>query len=444
MFIFPQNLYTDVRIEEVTKTTIVIRDDTLLENKKSSSLGAFIRIFDGQRWYYSATTRLKALQQEIDVLAQMATPNEAIYSHPAISVLEVNTGTFITYEHPIKDIPSSDKQALIEHYAEFAKEKEEVATYTARYLDTHVTKHIYSSKGTNLTFDTQHGGFSVRYSLKVNNKPFDYGYSKGMDTFEALKNFDKEVKESLEKGIAFIQDAKPVEAGKYTVIFAPIATGVFTHESFGHKSESDLMLGSETMKKEWELGKKVGVDTLTIIDRGDLRGSGYVPFDDEGNKARVNYIVKEGTLTGRLHSASTSAQLEEGITGNARAMNFEFEPIVRMTSTYIDKGPLTKEELFTGVKDGIYIDNINHGSGMSTFTIAPSTAYRIRDGKIAEPVMISVVSGNVMETLHHIDGISNEVENLSFVGGGCGKMEQYPLPVGFGGPYIRVNHIQVQ
>lgn len=204
------------------------------------------------------------------------------------------------------------------------------------------------------------------------------------------------------------------------------------------------MLGSETMKKEWQLGKKVGTQALTIIDRGDIKGSGFVPFDDEGNRARTNLIIKDGILTGRLHSAFTSTQLEEPVTGNARAMNFEFEPIVRMTTTYIDKGSFTKEELFAGVKEGIYIDNINHGSGMSTFTIAPNTAYYIRDGKIAEPVMVSVVSGNVMETLHHIDGISNEVELLSFVTGGCGKMEQYPLPVGFGGPYIRVNHIQVQ
>jgi TldD protein len=40
--------------------------------------------------------------------------------------------------------------------------------------------------------------------------------------------------------------------------------------------------------------------------------------------------------------------------------------------------------------------------------------------------------------------VSDELEILSFVGGGCGKMEQYPLPVSFGGPYVRVNQINVQ
>ena len=105
--------------------------------------------------------------------------------------------------------------------------------------------------------------------------------------------------------------------------------------------------------------------------------------------------------------------------------------------SYIESGDKTKDELISEVKNGIYIETIKHGSGMSTFTIAPSLAYYIRDGKIAEPVNISVITGNVMETLNEIDGLSDNVEILSFILGGCGKMEQFPLPVGFGGPYMR-------
>ena len=81
---------------------------------------------------------------------------------------------------------------------------------------------------------------------------------------------------------------------------------------------------------------------------------------------------------------------------------------------------------------------------MSTFTLAPSMAYLIENGKVTRPVRFSVISGNVMQTLDHIDAVSNELQILSFVGGGCGKMEQYPLPVSFGGPYVRVNQINVQ
>ena len=53
-------------------------------------------------------------------------------------------------------------------------------------------------------------------------------------------------------------------------------------------------------------------------------------------KAKKTYLIKDGILTGRLHSATTAASLNEELTGNARALNFEFEPIVRMTTTYIE------------------------------------------------------------------------------------------------------------
>ena len=149
-------------------------------------------------------------------------------------------------------------------------------------------------------------------------------------------------------------------------------------------------------------------------------------------------------MSGRLHSAMTAAALEEQPTGNARAVDFQFEPIVRMTSTYVEGGESTKEELIAGVEKGIFITDFNHGSGMSTFTIAPNKAYMIREGRIAEPVKISVVTGNVMGTLHEIDGVSREFEFYSFSLGGCGKMEQYPLRVGMGGPYMRVKHLTVQ
>ena len=93
---------------------------------------------------------------------------------------------------------------------------------------------------------------------------------------------------------------------------------------------------------------------------------------------------------------------------------------------------------------GYYVKTIRHGSGMSTFTIAPSVAYEIVGGKLGRPVQISVISGNVFETLGLIDGLTKDAEILSFVTGGCGKMEQYPLPVGFGGPFVRVSSMNVQ
>ncbi|NCB47897.1 TldD/PmbA family protein, partial [bacterium] len=155
-------------------------------------------------------------------------------------------------------------------------------------------------------------------------------------------------------------------------------------------------------------------------------------------------LIENGILRGRLHSSVTASSLNEDVTGNARGMNFEYEPIVRMTCTYIEAGSITKEQLISEIKYGILVDTVKHGSGMSTFTLAPSMAYLIENGQISKPVKFSVITGNVMKTLDQIDGVSDKLELLSFVGGGCGKMEQFPLSVGFGGPFVRVKEINVQ
>jgi len=385
------------------------------------------------------------IQEEIDKLALMAKENEDILDNPIVKKFEVNKGEYLYFkDKDISNVKYEDKLQLLKSYFPIIENVEDIKMWRAIYIDRKIIKEFYSSKGAELKFDYQTCGIALRYGLNVDGKTFNGKYDKTSTSFDDLKGLEENIKEIIERDIEFVKHAKPIKPGKYTVVFSPTATGVFTHESFGHKSEADFMIGDETMMKEWAIGKKVGADNLSIVDTGDILGSGFVPFDDEGTKSRKTYLIKDGLLSGRLHSIITAESLNEDLTGNARAVNFEYEPIVRMTTTYIEPGEKTKEELISEIKEGTLIVDVNHGSGMSTFTIAPSISYMIRDGKIAEPVNISVISGNVMETLYEIDGISKEMEIVTFTLGGCGKMDQFPLPVGMGGPYIRVNNVNVQ
>ncbi|MDX9899455.1 MAG: TldD/PmbA family protein [Spirochaetia bacterium] len=444
MFNFPENLYVDVRIEETFETKINFKKLVLQEQKVRNNKGAFVRVYDGNRWYYASTTDIEAIQDQIDALANMATPNLEIDDNPIVRQFEVHKDNLIQYNQgSISEVPISKKVGILERYLKLIKDKT-IVHHSSNYVDSWIIKSIYSSKGTALTFDKQTCGISINLDLSDGENKNQTSVSKAGILFDNLLELEEFFENEFEKDIDFIKNAKPVEPGIYTVLLSPLAAGVFTHESFGHKSESDFMVGDETMKAEWAIGKTVGTPVLTIIDDGQVLGNGYVPYDDEGTKGKKTYIITDGILTGRLHSTNTSALLEEQLTGNARAINFEFEPIVRMTTTYIEKGNRPLSDIISEIEKGIYIEDIKHGSGMSTFTIAPSRAYKIENGKITTPVTISVVTGNVFETLGDVDAVSEEFELLSFVGGGCGKMEQYPLPVGFGGPYTRVKKLNVQ
>ncbi len=445
MYQFPEGFYTDVREETVHATTITIENGVLKENKTKKEQGVIIRLYDGRRWYISSTTESDKVQQEIDSLAGMAVFCPNIEDDPVVKKYEINQEVQLRYKDcDVSLVPNAWKLAVAEQYADCLKACEKIPRWKVYYVDNHTRKHIVSSKGCDVTFDTQNCCVAPRYVLMKDEKPFYGRKDIYRMKFEELKGHEKELEELIREDLDYNENAVPVEPGEYTCIFSPAVTGVFAHESFGHKSEADFMVGDENMKREWAIGTRVGAELLNIVDTGMEEGSGYVPFDDEGTRAKKTYLIRDGILSGRLHNAMTAAALKEELTGNARAVSFQFEPIVRMTATYVEPGKSTKEELIAGVKKGIYISDYNHGSGMSTFTIAPNKAYMIRDGHLAEPVKISVITGNVMHTLHEIDGLSTEFELCSFALGGCGKMEQFPLRVGMGGPYMRVNHLTVQ
>ncbi|MGB7603870.1 MAG: TldD/PmbA family protein [Lutisporaceae bacterium] len=444
MFKFSKKYYTDVRIEYVNETKIEFLNGSLESKKTKDYKGAFIRVFDGTRWYYSATTELDMIQSEIDMLNKLATINNDINNNLIVSKFEVNVGKFMKFcNKDVALIPIEQKETLLRKYFQIVEENKHINMWRIIYTDINKTKKIYSSKGTNLTFDYQSVGIAVLFSMSEDNKKFDGAYQKTSNYFDELLFLEHDLQQYLNKSEYFFKNAVKVKPNKYTVVFAPEGTGVFAHESFGHKSESDFMVGDEVMKSEWELGKKVASEIVSIIDNGDVNGRGYIQFDDEGTKCKENYLIENGILKKRLHSCSTAALLGEELTGNARAVNFEYEPIVRMTTTYIKQGNVTKEQLIEEVDEGVFVENVKRGAGMSIFTINPQICYMIRNGKIAEPVNVSVVTGSVFEALQAIDGISQDFNIHASATGGCRKMEQYPLPVGYGGPYIRVRNMNV-
>lgn len=436
MFRFPDGLYTDVRIERTWSTLVSYAREELQGIREREEAGAFIRVYDGRRWFFGVTTSLEAVQGEIDRLAALTSPVRSLQP-PA---LPVHRGDFRKFTaNDLRAVPLDHKEERLRTCFPILRKEPTVTMWQAHYVDRRLDKRFCSSIGADLHFDVQLCGLAIQIHLAQNGAEFDEAFSKGAShDFADLERLPAALEAHVAQAAAFLRDARRLDPCRLPVILAPPVAGVFAHESFGHKSEADFMLGDPAMREEWCLGRQVGSEILTIVDNGTMAGSGYTPFDDEGTEASRTALITEGKLSGRLHSAETAAALGEAPTGNARAMSFEYEPIVRMTTTYIEPGSLSREELFAGIEDGVFVDTIKHGSGLSTFTLAPSMAYTIKHGVIERPVRISTITGTVFDTLGLIDGVSDKLELQSPAMGGCGKMEQFPLPVNFGGPYVRV------
>lgn len=444
MYKFNPKFYADVRIEDRFTTAIVYKNGALDSCRVRNEKRAFIRVYDGQIWLYASTSDTNKIQSELDNLYAQATPCDDIANHPIVKRYQVNVATEYKFENRnVRNVSVEDKKELCKRILPHVK-SQFLAMSQIGYQDRNSRYEFYSSKGADIKYDYQMCGILAVGVLAAPGDFVQAVYQLAKPYFDEIKGFEADIEKKMADADNFVQNAKPCKKGKYPVILSPMAAGMFAHESFGHKSEADFMLGDEQMAKEWVLGKKVGSEILSIVDTGADFGSGYVPFDDEGTRCTKTYLIKDGILCGRLHSATTAAALDEELTGNARAIDCKFEPIVRMTNTYIEPGNSTFDELVAGIDEGYFIDTVSHGSGGSTFTIAPSIAYEIKNGKLGGPVKISVVTGDVFETLMKIDGLSDETVFEDGVFGGCGKMEQFPLHVLDGGPFVRVKEMNVQ
>lgn len=444
MYRFPENLFTEVRIQSISATNYTIQNDEVVVNNASSETGANIRVYDGKMWYTSVTDSIDDIQSEIDSLAALAEPNPGIYSQQDVKNFGSEKAEVVRFSgaDDLRKIPRQQHEKLVWDCIDKCVDKsiDEIKTYYAGYNSSHTEKHYCNSKGADIRQDSQQCTLFMFYNIVVNGVTTSTGKQFRTKTFDGLKNHEQEICAERDRYLDYARNAVDVVPGNYTCVLAPIVTAMFTHESFGHKSEADYMLNDKTLQDEWVIGKKVGNERVSICDDGSLDNNGFTPYDDEGNRARETWLITDGVLTGRLHSSYSAMTLSEEVTGNARAESYAFVPIVRMTNTYMKKGSDNPEDIIAGVKDGIYVYSVSYGTGSSTFTMQPTLCYKIRDGKLCEPIRANVITGSVFRTLFDIDAVGMDFELFDTYT--CGKNDQ-SVPVSAGGPTIRVKSLTV-
>jgi TldD protein len=168
---------------------------------------------------------------------------------------------------------------------------------------------------------------------------------------------------------------------------------------------------------------------------------GFYRYDDEGVKARPTQLMKEGLLTGRLHSRRTAAAFGEPLNGHCVAEDFRFAPIIRMGTIFIEPGSDTLAGLLEKLGYGYYfIDSKGGQTSGENFTFGAQYGYRVENGKIKKMVRDINISGNLYETLHNIVAVGNDLE-LSKIGG-CGK-GQLNIRSCYGAPHVIINNLVV-
>jgi len=179
--------------------------------------------------------------------------------------------------------------------------------------------------------------------------------------YENAKSFDwTAFVEDISKLAVRASQAKVPSPGVYRAVVDCELVGLLLHEAFGHASEGDYVMYRASVLYG-KLGKKVASDLATIIDDGLVEGGYPVAFDDEGVVKKRTVIVENGVLKSFLTNRQASHELGLESSGNARAQDIAFKPIVRQTNFFMLPGSARVEELFEGVSEGIYLMGRGYG-----------------------------------------------------------------------------------
>ncbi len=429
--------YVELRIEEGETTRIQYRGRELEDIGRTSSVGGCARALVKGGWGFISFNDLSNLRDKVETAVRQA----GLAGSEESKLAPVEPVQDIVPADVNKDptaIPLAEKKRLLDEYNGLIWATPKIQTSTIGYADKRRKTTFAHSEGTYIEQSrvdvTARFNAVARDGDDVQQSGLSLG-SKGDYAF--METLHERIEEIARRAVALLS-APQLKGGEYTVVCDPVLAGVFTHEAFGHLSESDFVYENDRMREIMVLGRRFGDKHLNIVDGAAVPGlRGSYKYDDEGVPATKTYLITEGILTGRLHSRETAAKMGEAPTGNARAIDYKFEPIVRMTNTYIEPKDTSFDDLIAGIKEGVYAKNWYGGmTSMEMFTFSAGEAYMIRNGKVEELLRPVVLTGNVFTTLENIDAIGNDLDMNE--GGGCGKGGQSPLPVSNGSPHIRI------
>lgn len=450
--------YAEARMEEKARETYILRNGILDAIHCTIDSGLAIRVIVDNGMSFLSVNDLK--KERIEDTAHMAVRIARGAKRKRAIILSEEKPTkakwSISQKKKIDDVSPEEKISdLVEVDETFASPDVRLPGRIVVASTELEKKLIANSEGTEVQSFCPRVGLYYIVTAKVDGKTGQvfrrYGFSGGWEAIEEW-NILSRVRRQIVALSKSLREAKKPPRGELDLVLSSMIAGLAAHESCGHPSEADRMLGREAaqagksfMKKEL-LGKKLGSDIVTIVDDPTLEhGYGYYEYDDEGVKARKRELMKNGIVNEFLMNRESAPMFEAKSNAAARAAGYDREPLVRMANTIVEPGDMTEEELVEDVRLGLllidYMEwNINDTRYHQKYV--GQEAYLIEGGEVGRMVRNPTIEITTPTFWSSVTGVGKKV---GIHAGLCGKGEPgQPLAVSFGGPTIRLSNIRVR
>src|SRR3972149_1252291 len=277
-------------------------------------------------------------------------------------------------------------------------------------------------------------GEDLRSAVELSIRAFSQKEASGhgVECSSTIKGFDPARAGKKAGEIARLaKNPKAGVEGRYDAIFDPLFAGSLLGVWGPMTSAFNVMIQMSIFVKK--IGQKVGSDIVTLRDTPAGYSMANRVFDDEGVPVKENVLIEKGVLKTYLHNTSTAKIFKTETTGNAG--------IVMPTpwNLELDAGDMSREEMFSEVKRGLYLTNTwytrfqNFATG--DFSQIPRDGiFLLETGEIKQSSKDIRLSDNALKMLSNIVGISKERQHVHWWG------EADPPSLS---PYILIKDVQI-
>ena len=459
--------FAEVRVFGYKYEQISTRDGQIESCGTYNDRGYGIRVIKNGAWGFASTAVID--ETTVDEIANLAIKEAEATSKVQKNPIVLTEEPIIKdkYKTPFKidpfDIPVEDKIEILKLSDQIITEKGDAIKSRSNSMSFYNVYLDYgNSEGTRITQEELFSGASVSVIAIANDNQSRNEELYEMRGYEYIDKYDFEKTSDYvaKEAVILATEAKAPKEGKTNFILEPFQLGLTIHESTGHPTELDRVLG-------WE-ADFAGTSFLTLDKLGTnyQYGSekvnlvcdptmpyvlGHEKYDHEGVATKKFDVVREGIFKGYQSDRQTAKIVGlDNSNGNARIARYNRVPLVRMSNLYLEpdpQGPKNLDELIAETDEGIYgIGWKSHSidDKRTNFQFAVQIAYEIKNGELGQPLKNTIYQAATPEFWGGLDMMTQEwaIEGL---GPSCGKGAPHmqAMWVSHGGPYSRFKDVNI-
>ncbi|MGH2749981.1 MAG: TldD/PmbA family protein [Actinomycetota bacterium] len=459
--------YADVRCVDGRSETISARGHTVEGLDRSESLGFGVRVLAGGAWGYAASATMTAHEaSRIALVAvEVARASATAQSRPIELAGEpAHRGRWST---PLQRDPFAvsleEKLSLLLEASE-AMERVQGVRAGRGTMDLHRQRTWFlTSEGTDLDQTIVHVGAGIEATAvddgEVQQRSYPGSFrghfeAGGYDIVERM-DLAAHAERTAEEAVA-LMGAPECPSGPTTLVLDGHQVMLQVHESVGHPTELDRVLGMEAAFAGTSF---VGVADLGTLRYGSERvniqadattpgGLGTYAYDDEGVEAQRIDLVREGILVGFQSSRETAkAAGDSRSNGTMRAEGWENFPLIRMPNVNLLPGEGSLEELISEVDEGVYMCTNKSWSiddKRKNFQFGCEIGWEIRRGRLTRMVKNPRYTGITPVFWGSCDAVAGPAEWRIHGTPNCGKGQPgQTMRVGHGTSPARFRNVSV-